>query len=83
MELPIKFSAETQVILDDVAGYQAMSPQERVEVLKRILREGAYLISISPHAAEIRQYFDDQAELQRRNILEFLARHGCAPTKND
>ncbi len=40
MELPIKFSAETQVILEDVAGYQAMSPQERVEVLKRILREG-------------------------------------------
>jgi hypothetical protein len=76
MDLPVKFPSETEVILDDVARFRALSPRERIEAIQSLLNTGAYLMSISPKAAWAKQYSEEQKLLERRNIQEFFARHG-------
>ncbi len=76
MDLPVKFPTETEVILADVARFRALSPSERIRVIRSILAEGAYLLSISPNAEWAKQYSEEQKLLERRNIREFIARHG-------
>ena len=41
MNLPIKFPSDTEVILEDVARFRALSPGERIRAIQRILAEGA------------------------------------------
>jgi len=76
MDLPVKFPSETEAILEDVARFRALSPRERIRAIQGILADGAYLLSISPNAAWAKQYFEEQKLLERRNIREFIARHG-------
>ncbi len=78
MDLPVKFPTETEVILEDVARFRALSPEERMVYFRTFLRDAETARRNSPNA-EIQKYIDEQAELKRRNILEFLARHGCGP----
>jgi hypothetical protein len=75
MNLPIKFPSDTEVILEDVARFRALSPGERIRAIQSILAEGAFLTSISPKAAWAKQYSEEQKLLERRNIREFVARH--------
>jgi hypothetical protein len=76
MDLPIKFPSDTEVILEDVERFRALSPGERIEAIRGILKAGAYLMKLSPKATWARQYSEEQKLLERRNIREFLARHG-------
>jgi hypothetical protein len=76
MELPIKFPSETEVILEDVARFRALSPAERVREIRGMLAIGAHLMKISPKAAWAREYAEEQELLAQRNIREFIARHG-------
>ena len=75
MDLPVKFPSETEVILDDVARFRALSPAERIRAIRGLLADGAFLISKSPKQAWIAADAADQEELKRRNIREFIARH--------
>jgi hypothetical protein len=75
MDLPIKFPSETEVILEDVARFRALSPRERIQAVTDLLRTGAHLMKISPTAEWARQYSDEQKRLERRNIREFIERH--------
>jgi len=75
MDLPVKFPSETEVILEDVARFRALSPRERIRAIQGILATGAYLMSISPKAAWAKQYSEEQKLLERRNIRDFIARH--------
>jgi hypothetical protein len=75
MDLPIKFPSETEVILEDVARFRALSPGERIRTIRGMLADGAYLMRISPKAAWAKQYSEDQELLAQRNIREFVARH--------
>jgi hypothetical protein len=63
------------VILDDVARFRALSPQEGIRAIENLLADGAYLMSISPKADWAREYAEEQKLLERRNIREFIARH--------
>jgi hypothetical protein len=76
MDLPVKFPSETEVILEDVARFRALSPGERMRSIKEMMALGAFLMSISPKAAWARQYAEEQEILAQKNIREFLARHG-------
>jgi hypothetical protein len=76
MDLPVKFPSDTEVILADVARFRALSPAERIRAIRGMLTTGAHLMKISPKAAWARQYSEEQKLLARRNILEFIARHG-------
>jgi len=75
MDLPVKFPSETEVILEDVARFRALSPRERIRTIRGLLAAGAHLMSISPRAAWAKQYSEEQKLLERRNIREFIARH--------
>jgi hypothetical protein len=75
MDLPIKFPSETEVILEDVARFRALSPAERIRSIRSLLTTGAHLMKISPKAEWARQYSDEQKRLERRSIREFIERH--------
>jgi hypothetical protein len=76
MELPIKIPSETEVILEDVARFRALSPAERVREIRGMLATGAHLMKISPKAAWAKEYAEEQELLAQQNIREFIARHG-------
>jgi hypothetical protein len=75
MDLPVKFPSETEVILEDVARFRALSPGERIDSIRSLLAAGWYLMSISPKRDWARQYTEEQERLSQQNIREFFARH--------
>lgn len=75
MEVPIKFPSETEVILEDVAKFRALSPAERIRTIRGMLADGAFLMSRSARASWAMQYSEEQERLARQNILDFIARH--------
>jgi hypothetical protein len=76
MDLPVKFPSETEVILEDVARFRALTPRERIRAIQSLLNTGAHLMRISPKADWAKQYAEEQKNLERQNIREFIARHG-------
>jgi hypothetical protein len=76
MDLPIRFPSESEVILEDVARFRALGPQERFEAIRGLLDAGALILQISPKGSWARQYAEEQKELERRAIREFIERHG-------
>jgi hypothetical protein len=75
MDLPIKFPSETEVILEDVASFRALSPAERIKGIRGLLNTGRFLMRRSPKAEWAEQYSAEQKRIERRNIREFIARH--------
>lgn len=76
MDLPVKFPSESEVILEDVESFRALSPDERLRCLRGLVNAGALMMRISPKAAWLEEYSEGQERLAQRNIREFLARHG-------
>jgi len=76
MDLPVKFPSETDVILEDVARFRALSPGERVRAYRGLLRSAARMARKSPNAAWARTYAEGQENLAQRRIREFMTRHG-------
>jgi hypothetical protein len=76
MDLPVKFPSETEVILEDVARFRALTAQERIGTIRGMLADGAFLLSKSPKADWAKQYSEEQELLAQRSIREFIARHG-------
>ena len=76
MDLPVKFPSETEVILEDVARFRALSPRERIRSFRSLLHSAALIARKSPKAAWARQYAEEQEILAQKNIREFLTRHG-------
>ncbi len=74
--MPVKFPTETEVILEDVARFRALSPSERFEVLRGMLRMGDRIRRMSPKTAWAQQYALEQELLAQQNIKEFFKRHG-------
>jgi hypothetical protein len=75
MDLPVKFPSETEVILEDVARFRALSPRERVRQILETIAEETDRINRSPDAEAIWAALDAEKDLKRRRIREFLARH--------
>jgi hypothetical protein len=75
MDVGVKFPSETEVILEDVQIFRALTPLEQVETIRGLLADGARLMTISPKADWAKQYTLEQELLAQRNIREFIARH--------
>jgi hypothetical protein len=75
MDLPVKFPSETEVILEDVARFRALSPRERIRAIQEMLADGLFLMSKSPRAAWIEKEALEQKRLERARIREFITRH--------
>ena len=76
MDLPIKFPSETEVILEDVARFRALTPEGRIGAIRGLLNAGARIMRTSPKAVWAKEYAREQELLAQRNILEFIERHG-------
>ena len=76
MDLPIKFPSETEVILEDVARFRALSLADRIQSIRGMIDFGARLKNMSPKSAWMKQHSEEQELLAQRNIREFIARHG-------
>ena len=75
MDLPVRFPSETQVILEDVARFRALSPAERIRTIRGILADGAFLMTKSAKTNWAIEYSAEQERLAQRNIRDFIARH--------
>ena len=75
MNLPVKFPSETEVILEDVARFRALSPEDRIRSLRGLMASGAHLMRISPKKAWIEEDYEEQRQIKRRSIQEFITRH--------
>ena len=75
MDLPVKFPSETEVILEDVARFRALSHEDRIRSFRGLLKTAALLARRSPKADWARQYAEEQEILAQKNIREFLTRH--------
>ena len=75
MDLPVKFPNDTDVLLEDVARFRALSPQDQVRSLEGLLNAGALILRNSPKAAWASQYAAEQEIIAQQNIREFIAHH--------
>lgn len=76
MDLPVKFPSETEVILEDVARFRALTPREQFQAILSLVRAGEHLRRISPKADWADKYIEEQELFAQRNVREFIARHG-------
>ncbi len=76
MDLPIKFPSETEVILEDVARFRALLPEEQIQCFLGMVNTGELMLKNSPKASWLNEYSEEQERLAQRNIREFIARHG-------
>ncbi len=63
------------MILEDVARFRALTSSERIRSVRSLLAGGAFLMSRSPKADWTRQYSEQQKNLERRSIRQFIERH--------
>jgi hypothetical protein len=75
MKSPAKFPSDEDVIIDDVARFRALSPENRMRQIRGLLAAGALMMRQSPKAAFLREYAMEQENLARQAIKEFIARH--------
>ncbi len=75
MNLPVRFPSETEVILEDVARFRALSAADRVQTIRGLLADGAFVLSKSANSDWARQYSEEQELVAQRNIRDFIARH--------
>jgi hypothetical protein len=76
MDLPIKFPSETEVILEDVARFRALSWDERLQCFRGMVNVGEMLMRNSPKAVWLEEHSEHQEHLAQQMIREFIARHG-------
>lgn len=76
MDFPIKFPSDDEVIAEEAARFRALSPKDRIRVIRSILSAGALMMMRSPKADFLREYTLKQEELAQRAVRDFVARHG-------
>lgn len=75
MELPVRFPNDADVIAEEAARFRALSPDERMRVIRELLNAGEQLIRLSPRAEFLRQYKEQQEMLAQQAFKDFIARH--------
>jgi hypothetical protein len=75
MKVPIKFPSDAEVIIDEVARFRALSPADRVRLVRGMVTAGALMMRQSPKAAFLRDYALEQENRASQAVKEFLARH--------
>lgn len=75
MKVPIKFPSDTDVIIEEVARFRALSPENRLRSIRGLLAAGALMMRRSPKAAFLHDYILQQENRARQAVKEFLERH--------
>ena len=83
MNIPIKFPSEADVIVEEVKRFRSLSQEDRMQSIRNILETGALMMRLSPNADFLRKYDQDQEELGRQAVKEFIARHAGLKAVSD
>jgi hypothetical protein len=75
MKLLVRFPGDADVIIEEVTRFRALSPENRMRVIRGLLAAGDLMMSRSSKAAFLREYTQQQESLARQAIKEFVARH--------
>lgn len=76
MKLPINFPDDADVIAEEVARFQALSPDAQVRELGEMVRLYHFLAAQSFRPEVVRRLAQEDEDRGRRAIEEFAARHG-------
>jgi hypothetical protein len=76
MKLPVRFPSDADKILEEVARFRLLTPEQRCQSLRGLLDAGALILRNSPKAVWAREYAEEQEILAQKAIREFIARHG-------
>ena len=73
MDLPVKFPSETEVILEDVARFRALSPRERIQAIEGLLADRP----VDDEQVEVWFHLrEDLAHLVKETLLLFVPPRG-------
>ena len=75
MDVSLKFPSDAEVIAEEAARFRALSPAERMRVIRDLLNAGSLIMRQSPNAEFMRAYSAEQEELAQKAVKEFIARH--------
>jgi hypothetical protein len=76
MDLPVQFPSEEQVIREEVARFRALSPEDRLRVIREVIEAGEMILERSPKSALLRRLALEQETIAQQAVKEFLKRHG-------
>ena len=76
MDLHIKFPNAIDVITDEVARFQALSPEEQLRQLAEVFRLYRFLEAHSGSPSSVAACAREEKDRSRKAVEEFIARHG-------
>lgn len=76
MELPIRFPTQWEKILAELARFSALTPAQRVEVIRGMIKAGELMMNRSPNGESMREYKRQQEENARQAFRDLAKRHG-------
>ena len=75
MNLPIQFPSNADVVAEEAARFQALSPEAKFENFRGVLAAGEWMMKQSSNSEFVRSHALEQEAIAMRSIKEFIARH--------
>ena len=75
MNLPIQFPSNADVVAEEAARFQALSPEAKFEIFRGVLAAGEWMMQQSSNSEFVRSHALEQEEDAMRAVKEFIARH--------
>jgi hypothetical protein len=75
MNSPIKFPSDADVIIEEAQRFRALSPADRMRVIRGLLNAADLMLNRSPKAAFIREQMLEEKNSARQAVKEFILRH--------
>ena len=76
MQLPIKFPSDAEVIAEEAARFQELSPEERFRTLDELFRLYHFLMASSARPEALARLAREDEERGRAEIQDFVTHHG-------
>lgn len=76
MHMPTNPSIDPDVIAE-AARFRAMSPQEQMQCIRKVIEDGARALNQSPNVDFLRGYQTENKEIGRRAVKHLIAKHIC------
>lgn len=75
----LHFPSDADIAAEEAARFRASAPLDRVREIQSALAAGAVFIARSPKRAFIEAYREQQENLAREAITQFVMRHARKP----
>jgi hypothetical protein len=75
----LHFPSGAEIAAEEAARFRELSPADRMRAIRSVVAAGAVLIARSPKRAFIEAYRQQQEDLAREAITQFVIRHARTP----